>query len=241
MKKLGFVLFMSMFAFVSVVPAAEAKVIDHDKVQGFSEVTPVTVSQKAAKRFQPYLKVASGCVPFPAVDAQRQHKRRSGAYRSAEGHCSKSVGQVYSRSAWYNGVWAIMYAWYFPKDSPLPLKAFGHRHDWEGIVVWIDNPANQNPKVLSIAYSQHGKFQKTAPNNNIMEGDHPKIRYDAPQPPINHSLYVDSAKGGTQPLIGWEDLTPAARNALNTTDFGSANVPFNDHNFTNNLEKAWFR
>ncbi len=72
MKKLGFVLFMSMFAFVSVVPAAEAKVIDHDKVQGFSEVTPVTVSQKAAKRFQPYLKVASGCVPFPVTHKATQ-------------------------------------------------------------------------------------------------------------------------------------------------------------------------
>lgn len=69
MKKLGYVLFLSIFAFFSIVPAADAKVIDHDKVQGFSEVTPVTVSQKAAKRFQPYLKVASGCVPFPAVDA----------------------------------------------------------------------------------------------------------------------------------------------------------------------------
>ena len=42
---------MSMFAFVSVVPAAEAKVIDHDKVQGFSEVTPVTVSQKRPNVF----------------------------------------------------------------------------------------------------------------------------------------------------------------------------------------------
>ncbi|WP_338152955.1 NPP1 family protein [Bacillus haynesii] len=59
-----------------------------------------------------------------------------------------------------------------------------------------------------------------------MEGDHLKIIYDAPQAPINHSLYVDSIKGGMQPLIGWEDLTPAARKALNTHDFGSANVPF---------------
>lgn len=160
MKTLGYVLFLSIFAFVSIVPAADAKVIDHDKVQGFSEVTPVTVSQKAAKRFQPYLKVASGCVPFPAVDAQGNTSGGLEPTGAPEGHCSKSVGQVYSRSAWYNGVWAIMYAWYFPKDSPLPFNAFGHRHDWEGIVVWIDNPANQNPKVFSIAYSQHGKFQK---------------------------------------------------------------------------------
>ncbi|QHZ46302.1 MULTISPECIES: NPP1 family protein [unclassified Bacillus (in: firmicutes)] len=241
MKKIAYVLFLSVLAFVGLTPSANAAVIDHDKVIGFKEVTPVTVTQKAAKRFQPYLKVASGCVPFPAVDAQGNTSGGLEPTGAPEGHCSKSVGQVYSRSAWYNGVWAIMYAWYFPKDSPIALKPFGHRHDWEGIVVWIDNPANQNPKVLSIAYSQHGKFAKTAPNSHIMDGDHPKIRYDAPQSPINHSLYVDSAKGGMQPLIGWEDLTPAARNALNTADFGSANVPFNDPNFMNHLGKAWFR
>ncbi|WP_411836514.1 NPP1 family protein [Paenibacillus taichungensis] len=28
---------------------------------------------------------------------------------------------------------------------------------------------------------------------------------------------------------------------MNTTDFGSANVPLNDSNFTNNLNKARFR
>ncbi|NEU61866.1 hypothetical protein G3352_13330 [Paenibacillus sp. ALJ109b] len=58
---------------------------------------------------------------------------------------------MYSRSACHNGVWAIMYAWYFQKDSLPPVSA------------------------------------------------------------------------------------------LNTIDFGSANVPLNDSNFTNNLNKAWFR
>ncbi|MCY8242199.1 NPP1 family protein [Bacillus haynesii] len=240
MKKIFLALFLFVFSSISIASTANAaNVIDHDKVVGFKEVPAVTTTQKAAKRFQPYLKVAHGCVPFPAVDAQGNVSGGLEPTGDPKGHCSKSTGQVYSRSAWYNGVWAIMYAWYFPKDSPLP--GFGHRHDWEGIVVWVDNPANKNPKVLSIAYSGHGKFEKVAPSSTIMEGDHPKIRYDAPQAPINHSLYVDSIKGGMQPLIGWEDLTPAARNALNTHDFGAANVPFNDANFNNNLRKAWFR
>ncbi|MCC2114414.1 NPP1 family protein [Bacillus halotolerans] len=43
---------------------------------------------------------------------------------------------------------------------------------------------------------------------------------------MNHELLMsDDVVGGTQPLIGWDDLTPAARNALHTTDFGKANVP----------------
>ncbi|WP_197196805.1 NPP1 family protein [Bacillus sonorensis] len=65
--------------------------------------------------------------------------------------------------------------------------------------------------------------------------------YDAPQAPLHHGLYVDSIKSGMQPLIGRDDLPPAARHALNTISFGKANVPFNDANFNNNLRKAWFK
>ncbi|MDI3412041.1 NPP1 family protein [Bacillus sonorensis] len=149
-----------IFSSASLVPTANAGVIDHDKVVGFKEVAPSTVSQKAAKRFQPYLKVYSGCVPFPAVDAQGNTSGGLEPTGAPEGHCSKNTGQVYTRSAWYNGVWAIMYSWYFPKDEASP--GLGHRHDWEGIVVWVDNPANQNPKALSVAYSGHGKFTNAA-------------------------------------------------------------------------------
>lgn len=131
-----------------------------------------------------------------------------------------------------------MYSWYFPKDEPSP--GLGHRHDWEGIVVWVDNPSIQNAKVLSIAYSGHGKFTNVQPNEKNMKDTHPLIAYNSTWP-LNHELHISDQVGGTQPLIGWEDLTPEARNALNITDFGKANVPFNDPNFTNHLEKAWFR
>lgn len=126
-----------------------------------------------------------------------------------------------------------MYARYFPKDEASP--SLGHRHDWEGIVVWIDHPANQNPKVLSITYSGHGK--NVQPSESNMKDTHPLIAYDSTWL-LNHELHISDTAGGTQPLIGWEDLTSAARNALNITDFGKANVPFHDPNFTNHLEKA---
>jgi hypothetical protein len=41
-------------------------------------------------------------------------------------------------------------------------------------------------------------------------------------------------------LIAWEDLTAAARTALQNTDFGSGNVPFKDGNFMSNLASATF-
>ncbi|CAH1221849.1 hypothetical protein PAECIP111890_05304 [Paenibacillus sp. JJ-223] len=131
MKKITLLLLAAMVAAFTVIPAASAAVIGHDQVVGFAEVTPATVTQQAAKRFQPYLKVYHGCVPFPAVDAAGNTSGGLQTSGASNGQCSQSTGQVYSRSAWYNGVWAIMYAWYFPKDSPSP--GLGHRHDWEGI------------------------------------------------------------------------------------------------------------
>ncbi|MCI3922917.1 NPP1 family protein [Paenibacillus sp. TRM 82003] len=227
-----------MVVSMSMASIASAAVINHDQVVGFNEVSPITVTQKAAKLFQPTLKVSNACVPFPAVDAAGNTNAGLAATGSPSGGCSSSVGQVYERSTWYNGVWAIMYSWYFPKDGP--ITQLGHRHDWEAVVVWVDNPAVANPKILSIAASQHGKFVKQAPSSSNTNGTHPKIEYKSIFP-LNNALYHTNTIGGTQPLIGWNDLTPAARNALNTTDFEDANVPMNDANFQSNLAKAWFQ
>lgn len=222
---------------VTAIPTVYAAVIPHDQVVGFTEVTPTTIAQIAAKKFQPTLKVTTGCVPFPAVDAQGNTNGGLAPSGGSSSGCSSSTGQVYSRAAWYNGVYAIMYSWYMPKDSP--SSGLGHRHDWEAAVVWIDNPAAANPQILSISYSQHGNFYNVAPNSSNTNGTHPKLEYKSNWP-INHSLFITSTTGGYQPLIDWADLTSAARDALNTTDFGSANVPMKDSNFTNNLAKAWF-
>lgn len=101
MKNIVCAVLMSFFAFISLVPTVDAAVIDHDKIVGFNEVVPTTISQKAAKRFQPYLKVYSGCVPFPAVDAQGNTSGGLQPTGAPEGGCSKHTGQVYSRSTWY--------------------------------------------------------------------------------------------------------------------------------------------
>lgn len=122
-----------------------------------------------------------------------------------------------------------------PKDSPSP--GLGHRHDWEGIVVWIDDPAKPDPKLLAVATSAHGDFDVHV--NPPVDGTRPKINYFSIWP-VNHQLGVTSKQGGQQPLIAWDSLSDAARNALQTTDFGSATVPFKDSTFTGNLDKASF-
>ncbi|KAG2525270.1 hypothetical protein JM18_002330 [Phytophthora kernoviae] len=76
-----------------------------------------------------------------------------------------------------SGVWAIMYAWYFPKDAPANLP--GRRHEWENCVVWIDNPALENPKILGISVSGGNAryYSDAPPDERGLSGDTPKIDY----------------------------------------------------------------
>ena len=52
-------------------PLLQARaVIAHDAVVGFPTTVPSGALGDAYRKFQPWLKVENGCVPFPAVDAQ---------------------------------------------------------------------------------------------------------------------------------------------------------------------------
>ncbi|KAI5923154.1 necrosis inducing protein [Camillea tinctor] len=202
-------------------------VISHDAVVGFAEA-----GSAVALKFKPWLKVVNGCVPFPAVDSDGNTSGGLKPSGSSSGGCSSNTGQVYARAKEYNGKYAIMYSWYMPKDSP--STGLGHRHDWEAAVVWLDSADAQN--IVGLSTSAHGDFD-TITSNYPLDGTRPKIRYYSDWP-VNHQLGTTDEKGGEQPLIEWENLTQAARDALTNTDFGSANVPFKDANFDNNLSKA---
>ncbi|PSK53154.1 hypothetical protein B9Z65_3354 [Elsinoe australis] len=230
-------LFVTLLAATATfaAPAAIEKraVIAHDAVVGFPQTVPSGTTGQLYLRYKPFLQVQNGCVPFPAVDAQGNTGGGLNPTGDPSGGCSSSPGQVYARSGTYNGRFGIMYAWYFPKDSP--ATGLGHRHDWESIVVWLSGSTG-TPSILGVSASAHGDFQKnTSPN---LAGTSPLIRYYSTFP-INHQLGYTSTQGGSQPLVAWESLTAAARNALTSTDFGSANVPMKDANFDNNLAEAF--
>ena len=122
-----------------------------------------------------------------------------------------------------------------PISQDEPSDGLGHRHDWEGIVVWIDDPSKDEPTILGAAASAHGGFSTTT--SPPLDGTSPLIQYYSIWP-VDHQTGFTDTVGGQQPLIAWESLTDAARTALQDTDFGSANVPFKDGNFESNLEKA---
>lgn len=153
------------------------------------------------------------------------------------GGCTSSDGQVYSRSRDYSGMLAIMYSWYMPKDQNVDGPGnLGHRHDWENVIVWLSG--RDNPQVKGISYSGHGGYTVVqGKRDGTWSGDRPRVAYYA-EFPLNHSLGQSSTQGGEQALISWNALTQAARDTLNTYDFGKANVPFKDANFGSNLEKG---
>lgn len=45
------------------------QVIDHDAVASFPEAVPDSAVGKLITKFAPHLRIADGCVPFPAVDS----------------------------------------------------------------------------------------------------------------------------------------------------------------------------
>ncbi|OWY95091.1 Necrosis inducing protein NPP1 [Phytophthora megakarya] len=233
--------------------------INHDQVQPIAQPEPVTISEKAAVKYKPQLFIEAGCASFPAVNAAGEI---TGGLKGTKGtdRCENAPlgSQVYGRSSWYQDRWAMVYAWYFPKN-------FGggqakKRHDWASMVLWIDNPAVETPKILGASLSQQ---TLDAPKVGFLSlGERKKESYQKmiQLPPmafvggsnistrVSHAYpdkfgwiaSVFSNQDGTyHDLIMWEQLTDAARGALNSADFGEAKVPFNDNNFDATLGEAW--
>ncbi|GMF09319.1 unnamed protein product [Phytophthora lilii] len=141
----------------------ELKWIGHDEVVPFKQLEPVTISEKSCHEVQtsnPYLK---------------RSKCKGSGWDS----------QVYGRSTWYSDVWAIMYSWYFPKDSP--STGLGHRHDWEHVIVWIDNPDVPEPRILAVTPSAHSGYSAQVPSDaDKVDGTSVKVNYESKWP-INHA------------------------------------------------------
>ncbi|KAG6958581.1 hypothetical protein JG688_00010447 [Phytophthora aleatoria] len=227
-----------LITIVAALAATDVVALNHDQVRPFGQPSPVSVSEKAAVKFKPQLHITNGCHPYPAVNAAGETSGGLATQGAPSAACKGSGwgSQVYGRSTWYKGRWAIMYSWYFPKDSP--STGLGHRHDWEHVIVWIDNPDVANPKILAVTPSAHSGYSKYAPPKaGTVAGNTAKINYESHWP-VNHALDSTDKGGETQPLIMWDQMTEAARRSLNTVGFGDANVPMNDGNFMRKIANA---
>ncbi|GMF25609.1 unnamed protein product [Phytophthora lilii] len=204
---------------------------------------PVTISEKAAIKFKPQLKITNGCHPYPAVQANGSVSAGlKWTFLGRSGDCEGSPlgSQVYSRSAWHRDVWAIMYAWYFPKGRQATGGiGIGHRHNWEYAVVWINNPELDDPTILGVSMSAYlGYSRRAPPKAKYIDGNSVKLDYYFSDAIGNTALGLTKEAGETQELISWEQLPDVARDALSNTDWdvtplhaGHVKMPLKDDVF----------
>ncbi|GAM38938.1 NPP1 domain protein [Talaromyces pinophilus] len=218
-------------------PLERRGTIGNDEIVGFAQAVPSGITGEVYLAYQPYLKVVNGCVPFPAVDAEGDTNAGLKTTGASNGDCASSTGQIYSRGVSYNGYYAVMYSWYMPKDEP--SDGLGHRHDWEGAIVWLSSSTSTSAdNILAVCPSAHGNWDCST-DGYTLSGTQPLIKYESIWP-LDHSCGLTTTVGGLQPLISWEELPAVAQDALDTTDFGSAIVPFIDAHFLTNLANASF-
>ncbi|KAL4865093.1 hypothetical protein BDV12DRAFT_200476 [Aspergillus spectabilis] len=216
--------------------------IDHDAVVALPETVPSGTLGDIYRAYLPYLKVEDGCVPFPAVDAEGNTNAGLEPTGVSNGDCSSSTGQIYARSTMSDGTDStygpgIMYSWYFPKDSP--STGLGHRHDWEGVIVWLSDGSATTPEnIVAVCPSAHGDWICSTDGFTLSD-THPLIRYYSIWP-VNHQMGLTTEVGGSQPLVAWESLSGGIRAALEDTDFGSATVPFKEGTFGGNMGEATY-
>ncbi|TVY93118.1 hypothetical protein LAWI1_G001912 [Lachnellula willkommii] len=219
---------------VNASPLERRGTVGSDDIVGFPETVPSGTVGTVYKAYQPDLYVVNGCVPFPAVDAAGDTNAGLDTTGSSNGDCSSSTGQIYVRGATYGDYYALMY---MPKDEP--SDGLGHRHDWEGVIIWLtSSTATTASNILAVCPSAHGGWDCSTDGYSL-SGTAALIKYQSVWP-VDHSCGLTTTVGGTQPLIAWESLPAVAQTALNDTDFGSANVPFIDVHFDTNLAAATF-
>ena len=242
--KIKYLLSVSLFTLttLSANSALAASKVSHDAL------TPITgKSNTMADRYLPLLNIGDGCHPYTAVDKNGNWNGGLKDSGSNGGNCSLDTRtQVYVRGAQINNkVDAIMYAYYFPKDNGYLVPSIGHRHDWEYVMVFVENYNDsynsKKEKIVGAVYSAHGGLSSSKnPKRGGNNDTHIYINYDF-HGSVTHS-FAEGSKGSVKkhkPIL-WSKLTSQAKNSLNIRDFGNAVVPVRDRDnkFDNEIAKA---
>lgn len=198
--------------------------------------------------FQPaYDYDTDGCYPTPAIGPDGAIAPGLNTSGAVNGQCRDSWDldntNGYARYKCNNGWCAILYGLYFEKDQAVAGSGLGgHRHDWEHVVVWV-----QNNEVRYVSTSAHGNFNVYGRDQIQWDGTHPKIVYhkdgvgthcfrpanSGDEPPENHYHAWQFPR-----LVGWNGFPDGLRDKLSQADFGSAVFGLKDGNFNYHLEKA---
>ncbi|OWZ18187.1 Necrosis inducing protein NPP1 [Phytophthora megakarya] len=235
---------------ILAVANGDIQKIKHDEVQPFPQPEPTTDSEKSAVKYKPHLYISNGCHPYPAVQADGAISGGLKWSGWSDGDCEGPGfgSQVYSRSDWYKGKWAIMYTWFFPKGSEYQINlGSGHRYLWLYAIVWTDSPNPDTSTILGVSMSANIGHEKEAPPDSKFVSDGTTIKFDSYSSLLTgkQTLQLTTKEGETQDLITWEQLTDEARKSLSEFDFNSkwsfSNVvmPLKDDEFTDKLNDGY--
>ncbi|MFF3373660.1 NPP1 family protein [Streptomyces sp. NPDC002680] len=195
---------------------------------------------------------SDSCFPVAAVDASGKLNGGLDNTGSITGGCRHpGKANTYSQGWCKNGWCAYVYALYFEKDQTLNgADAFGHRHDWESVVVF-QKQGEESPRFLSA--SRHGGYS-THPINEVPMG---RVNGEQNYNRVEIVYHKDGAsthafrfaKWGESPvvwgngtwdrpaLVTMENMADAPRNALWNSKWGKANFPLTG-NLQANINKA---
>ncbi|TPW72281.1 NPP1 family protein [Schumannella sp. 10F1B-5-1] len=186
-----------------------------------------------------------GCYPSVAVAGDGTPAEGLNNSGALNGNCRDQSDldnvNTYVRTMCVGDGWcAHMYAYYFEKDQVVAgADAFGHRHDLEHVIVWV-----QNDQARYVSASAHGDYSTRAAADVLWDGTHPKIVYHkdggsthafrfasaGDEPPENHY--------GTwqRPvLLSWDLMSDPVRNTINTHSYGSASFDIKDSNYAGKI------
>lgn len=118
-----------------------------------------------------------GCYATPAIGPDGTIAPGLNIGGAVNGNCRDQWdldnSQTYSREKCNNGWCAVMYASYFEKDQTMdgPIAIGSHKHDWEHVVVWVNQASNQ---VEHVSITEHSG-SATYPRSQVrFEGSHPR-------------------------------------------------------------------
>jgi hypothetical protein len=211
--------------------------INHDEVKPIHRPKSSTDLQTAAIRFNPMIVVSYGCFLYPAVNALGQLSKGLQASGRPDGMCKGSGHgtQVYGRSAEIGDKFAIMYAYFSPKQQTFLEQK--HRFGWDYAIVWIASPTAT--KFLAVTAGWNKMSYKFRPGEKVGES----VKIELGQLDASGRLFLGiSEKEGGQPLplIMWDQLPPAASCSLNHARWvKNKKMPLSDERFHHLLEKAW--
>jgi hypothetical protein len=201
---------------------------------------PRALPQRATQadlKWQPSLDFdRDGCYNTPAIDANGKvaeglDHHYTGGSSGCRDLSDLNNNNVYSRQRCNNGWCAYVYDYYFEKDVAVQhvIDAGGHRHDWEHIVVFVQD---DTPKM--VAASRHGDY--TTKNVYHKEGGttHAFRFANAKDDKIeNHKgVWFRGA------LVSWNGFPGNTRGILVNHDFGKASMAIKDSSFKSNIDKA---